>query len=182
MAWLCLENHYFYADLLLRPIDETIDLAEYFIVAEKEESGRKDLSVWFRENTAPKHAICRKVNSKFLGSLLGNEEADAHKENMNELYQIHSKDIHPTYNGILFTIFNPHIKNREVECMAFDYERCSNLREVLELSKLFKSKIWSAVLSFHSCFQKNMPLSEEDSSILMSLNQKLEYESDQDSI
>ena len=43
IAWLCLENHYWYASLLLRPIDETIDLAEYFTIAENKEYGKKHL-------------------------------------------------------------------------------------------------------------------------------------------
>ena len=47
MAFLTIEHHYWYASLLLRPIDETIDLAEYFIIKENTEVGKKYLKNGF---------------------------------------------------------------------------------------------------------------------------------------
>jgi hypothetical protein len=49
MACLCLEKFYLNTGSLLRIIDETIDVAEYFIISEDTEKGDLDLKKWFRE-------------------------------------------------------------------------------------------------------------------------------------
>jgi hypothetical protein len=89
MAFLTIEHHYWYASLLLRPIDEAIDLAEYFIIKEDTEVGKKDLKAWFRENKSPSHSTCRKAISEFMGSLYGAK----------------SKAVHPTFNEIMMVLF-----------------------------------------------------------------------------
>lgn len=176
MACLCLENHYWYTSLLLRPIDVAIDLSEYFIITENTEVGAKDLKAWFRENKTPSHSTCRKTISKCMGSLLGDGIIEIHEETMSDLYGSKSKSVHPTYNEILMLSFNPEVENRQIVSMSFDYDRCSNLRELFELSLFFQSSIWSTVQGFLFCFQETMPLTESDKATLLSLNKKFENE------
>ena len=54
MSCTCLENLYWHSTVLLRTIDETIDLASNFIITEKTEKGKNDLKKWFRESQKAK--------------------------------------------------------------------------------------------------------------------------------
>jgi len=177
MACMCIEEYYWYATALLRPIDETIDLAEYFIISENSNTGKKHLKTWFRENKSPSHSICRKSNSKFMGTFLGKGISEVHEESMSDLYRVKSKYIHPTFNEILYVHFNPEVKNRKIVAMGFDYDHCSNLRELYELSVFFQSSIWTAVQGFLFCFSGNMPLKEQDTNQLNILDRKFNHES-----
>ena len=171
-------NSNYYASPLMRLIDETIDLAEYFIITENTKTGRDHLSAWFRENKSPSHLICRKVISKFMGSLLGKEVPEIHEETMSDLYGAKSKSIHPIYNEILMVSFNPKIEKRKLMTMSFNYEQCTNFRALFELSEFFQSSIWSAVQGLLLCFQDKMPLTDEDKATLISLNEQFDKESD----
>jgi len=177
MACLNLENHYWYSSLLLRPIDEAIDLAEYFLITENTDIGKKHLKAWFRENKAPPHSICRKTISKYMGTLLGKGTTGIHEETLADLYGSKSKPVHPTHHEILMVLFKPRIRNRQFVSNDFDYGPCSNLRELFELSLFFQSSIWSTVQGFLFCFQEKLPLSKSDTEILFSLNKKFEDES-----
>jgi len=178
MACLSLENHYWYTSLLLRPIDETIDLAVYFIVTENTDIGKKHLTAWFKENKSPSHFICRKAISKYISTFLGDDANEIHEETMTDLYNVKSKPVHPTYNEILLVLFKPEIRNREIISLGFDYDRCSNLRELYSFSTFFQSSIWTTVQGFLICFQETLPLIDSDREELLSLNEKFENECD----
>jgi len=168
----------YYASPLLRLIDETIDLAEYFIITENTKTGRDHLSAWFRENKSPPHLTCRKVISKYMGSLLGKGIPEIHEEIMSDLYGAKSKSIHPIYNEILMVNFNPKIEEHKIMTMSFNYDQCTNFRALFELSEFFQSSIWSAVQGLFLCFQDTMPLTDKDKAMLISLNQQFDKESD----
>jgi len=176
MACLTLEHHYWYASLLLRPIDETIDLAEYFIIKKDTSIGKKHIETWFRENKSPSHSTCRKGISEFMGTLLGEEKVEIHLETLSDLYDAKSKSVHPTFNEIMMVLFKPKLKNMEIDSIDFDYGPSTNLRELYQLSLFFQSSIWSTVQGFLFCFEKNMPLLEKDKEILSSLNKIFEEE------
>ena len=179
MAFLTIEHHYWYASLLLRPIDEAIDLAEYFIIKEDTEVGEKHLKTWFRENKSPSHSTCRKAISEFMGSLLGGTTTEIHEETLSDLYGTKSKSVHPTFNEIMMVLYKLKFKSMGTYSTGFDYDPCTNLRELYELSFFFQSSIWSTVQGFLFCFQEKMPLSERDKSILLSFNKRFENECDQ---
>ena len=174
---MSLDNNY-YASPLMRLIDETIDLAEYFIITENTKTGRDHLSAWFRENKSPSHFTCRKTISKFLGSLLGKDIPEIHEETMFDLYGAESKSIHPIYNEILLVSFNPKIEERKIMTMSFNYDQCTNFRALFELSEFFQSSIWNAVQGLLLCFQDTMPLTDKDKAILISFNEQFDKESD----
>ena len=178
MACFNIENHFWYSSLLLRPIDEAIDLAEYFIIKDHTEIGKKHLKVWFRENKSPSHSTCRKTISEFMGSFFSSGVTEIHKETLSDLYGLKSKPVHPTFNEIMMVLFNPKIKNRKILSTSFDYGPCTNMRELFELSNFFQSSIWSTVQGFFFCFQDKMPLSEPDKATLISYNKQFEIEAD----
>ncbi len=172
MACINLENYHWHSALLLRPIDEAIQLAEYFLITEDTDEGRKNLMAWFRENKTPTQAVCREALSKFQGSFGGEGVIAIHQETLSDLYDSKSKFVHPTYNEILKVLFNPQIIDGEIISNAFDYGPCSNLMELYELTDFFQSSIWSAFQGFFICFHQKMPLSDSDKDILLALNKQ----------
>ena len=172
MVCLCLENFYLNAGTLLRIIDETIDVAEYFIISEGTEKGDLDLKIWFREDVSPKNFICREELSKYTSSIIQNKP-EANKELMNTLYQQKSKMIHPTRNFILESLIYSE-KEGILLPNSFDYKKCSYARKIYELTKFFESSIWTAFQGFFMCFHEKMPLEKDDKDILISFNDKYE--------
>jgi len=65
----CIKAGQWFSGSFLREIDETLDLAHYFIIAENTTAGKKHLRNWFRLNKAPKNKTCREVISKWEYSI-----------------------------------------------------------------------------------------------------------------
>ena len=170
MTCVCLREHYFNAGSLLRIIDETIDLAEYFIISESEDNGIRDLKRWFREDVSPKHKTCREVVSKYINEILSQTD---NEELMYEIYQKKSKMIHPTRNIIIKSGFLFY-KNTNNMSLQFDYKSTRYLRQIYELTAFFKSSIWTSIQGFFICFYKKMPLEQIDKNMLIKLNDKYE--------
>lgn len=176
MACLCLENYYFHTGLLLRIIDETVDVATYFIISEGGENDSKNLRIWFREDVSPKHKICREVISKYLNSINMKIAVNDHEDLINEIYQKKSKMIHPTRNTILEVIKFSSEDKRSLP-NSFDYKSCSYTKKIYQLTDFFKSSVWTAIQGFYICFYKKMPLKKDDMDILIKLNDKYEKSS-----
>ena len=170
MACLCLENFYLNAGSLLRIIDETIDVAEYFIISEGTEKGDLKLKKWFREDVSPSNSICREELSKNMSSIIQNKPK-ANEELMKTLYHLKSKMIHPTRNVILESLIYSEKEGISLP-NSFEYKRCSYARRVYKLVEFFKSSIWTAFQGFLYCFDKKMPLGKDDKDILMSFDNK----------
>jgi hypothetical protein len=166
MCCYCLEKHFFHSGIFFRLIDETIDLAHYFIVTEKSEKGKKHIKEWFREDNSPRHEICREELAKHTSSILKVTKKEAQKELYNELYHIKSKIIHPTLKSIMEVIpFK--IKHDELFFKGFDYQTCSFPRKMLEITEFFQSSIWTAFQGFYFCFHEKMPLTEKDKDFIL---------------
>jgi len=172
MACLCLEKFYLNAGTLLRIIDETIDVARYFIFSEGTKKGDSDLKKWFREDISPMHSICRKELSKETSSFIQNKPK-ANEELMSTLYDLKSRMIHPTRNVILESLI--YSKKEGIPLPnSFEYKRCSYARRIYKLVVFFKSSIWTAFQEFYFCFYKKMPLEKDDKDILIFFNDKYE--------
>ncbi len=169
MACLCLENHYWETWVLLRPIDEAIQLAEYFVLCSDTEKARSHLRVWFRENYSPSNSTVRKAVGQALDSILG-EQTSPTTALMAELYQKKSKELHHTYNG-MWEVHPVKIENGVPIFLGFDYSGCSYHRKVLELTQFFRSSVWTAVQGLLFCFQTRMPLEQEHVNQLLVLDQ-----------
>jgi hypothetical protein len=172
MVCLCLENFYLNAGSLLRIIDETIDVAKYFIISEDTEKGDLDLKKWFREDVSPMHSICREELSKDMSSIIQNKPK-ANKDIIDTLYHLKSKMIHPTRSVILESLIYSEKEGISLP-NSFEYKRCSYARRLYKLVEFFKSSIWTAFQEFFFCFHEKMPLEDSDKDVLMSFNDKYE--------
>ncbi len=171
MACLCLENHFWEAGILLRSIDEVINLAEYFVITQKTEEGKKNLKKWFRMNEIISHSTCRKAISALISTLLKAIDFEAQKELQDELYRKKSKWIHPTFNGIL-EVYRTKMGSNCIMYQGFDYGPCSYSGKIFGLTDFFQSSIWTAVQGFLMCFGQNIPLTKEHKDILYALDKK----------
>ena len=172
MGCVCLENFYLNAGSLLRIIDETIDVAKYFIISEDTKKGDLHLKKWFREDVSPSNSICREELSKDMGSIIQNKPK-ANEELMKTLYHLKSTMIHPTRNVILESLIYSEKEGISLP-NSFEYKRCSYTRRLYKLVGYFESSIWTAFQGFYFCFHKKMPLKESDKDVLISFNDKYE--------
>lgn len=172
----CIERDYCSADAILRDIDETLDVALYFIISESTTVGQKNLKKWFRANEAPKHMICREVIAEWKAAINPEYDKENNKSLMNELYHKKSKWVHPTLNSIR-DIIRYNISNDKIRVEGFDYHVCSYERRLYELAQFFRASIWSSFQIFFLCFRLSMPMDKEDIELLLNydkLFQKLD--------
>ena len=146
-------------------------LAEYFIITDGSEKGKKHLNEWFRENRSPQNVICREAISNYMKSILP-YFYDSYKKNISELYSIKSKSIHHSLNSILET-YHFTLENDNVKSVGFDFGQCTYTSKILEMVKFFKSSIWTAFQGFFICFNTSMPLTKEDSDLLIFYDTKV---------
>jgi len=160
---------YWFSGSFLREIDETLDVAYYFIISENKDAGQKNLTNWFRYNKAPKHHTCREAISKWKSSINSDHNEAYNRSLMNELYDKKSKWIHPTLNPIreimIFEEFDGKIITK-----GYDYKSCGYERKLNELAHFFRSSIWTTYQFFFLCFHDRMPLEDEDKILILRYN------------
>ena len=177
MGCLCLENHFWDARILLRPIDEAVDLADYFVILQNADQGRTHLREWFRENQSPLNSTCRQAIAEHTQSTT--ESKDWFKGIMTDLYRGKSKAIHHTYNGIM-EVYKAKTEDGGLVPLGFDYGPCSYPRKLWESTRLFQFSISTAVKRFYLCFGNRLPLRQEDIDTLYALVQKFADEAEQE--
>lgn len=176
MGCVCLEVGYWNAGIVLRQIDEAIQVAEYFSDEFTPELQR-DITKWFRENRSPRPSDIRKAIARRLGMLMGEDQGERHQYVMDELYELKSKWIHPTFSPVRETLQIEPIDARAI-VVGFDYEASTFPRKLHEITLFYRSSIWSAVQGFLFSFQYQIPLDGEDAAKLLLLNQKFTNEPD----
>ena len=157
----CIKAGQWFSGSFLREIDETLDLAHYFIIAENTTAGKKHLRNWFRLNKAPKNKTCREAISKWEYSINSQHSEADYKILHDELYYKKSKWIHPTLNIIREAIVFEE-SNGKVTAKGFDYRTCGYERKLFEYTQFLKSSIWSSYQDFMICFRDKMPLEKAD--------------------
>ena len=165
----CIERDYWFAGTMLRDIDETLDVALYFIISESTALGQKNLKKWFRANEAPKHKICREAIAEWETAINPEHDKENNKSLMNELYHKKSKWTHPTLSSIL-DIIKYNISNGKIKVEGFDYHVCSYERRLYELTQFFRSSIWSSFQIFLICFRHSIPMEKEDIELWLGYN------------
>ena len=171
MACHLLENSFIDAIAVLRLIHEAIQLATYFMLADKLDEAKEHARVWFRENHSPPNAICRRATAAHLADTLQISQ-DVIERIMTDLYSGQSRPIHHTYRGIIET-YRAKTAPQGIVPLGFDYDRCSIPWKVLEPVRFFQSSILSAVQGFVFCFHSSLPLADGEIEQLMSLERSL---------
>ncbi len=160
---LSIENGLWYGGSVIREIDEALDLAHYFVICENTNKGTDALHKWFRQNYAPPHYVCREAISKHFAKISGEDEEN-HKNLMNELYQLKSKWTHPTYSSIReITQFDT---SSGIEIGNIEYGGITFENKLIELTHFFRSSIWSSFQVFHILFSTNLPLTDNEGSVI----------------
>lgn len=176
MGCLGLKSGFYYSGSVLRDIDETLDVARYFMVAAGTPEGDSDRRKWFRLNVSPKHEKCRKTLAKHTVELLSTHPdpdvssitVDEQLGLLKELYHKKSKYTHPTFRAIReVTGFKVGDK---IEIESIDHGPPSFETSLGDLTDFFRSSIWTTTQAFHNSLLKAMPLSQEDSSYLLEMN------------
>ncbi len=165
MGCLNLKHGFWYCGSLLREIDETLDVAQYFIITKDTEAGRRALHGWFRQNIVPKHVTCREAISKYMASLIGDFDDKNHQDLMNELYQKKSKWTHPTYSTIREV--TEYDIGQTINIKSIDYGPCLFELKVYELAHFYRSSIWSSFQAFLLCFKDELPLDSDDVDLIL---------------
>jgi hypothetical protein len=177
LGCVCIEAGYWNAGIVLRQIDEAIHAAEYFSTTESTPEFQRDIDRWFRENRSPQPSDMRKTVAKRLGLLMGEEQGERHLYVMNELYELKSKWIHPTFSPVRETLqMEP--RNGQAVVVGFDYEASTYPRKLHEIALFYRSSIWTAVQGFLLSFQHQIPLEPVDATELLALNRKFTDEPD----
>lgn len=156
----CLQIGHWYSGLIIIDIDETIDVAQYFLITENTEKGKKQLSDWYCLNKSPQHVECRKAIAEWEASINTNITKEHNEFLSTFIYRMKSKFVHPTFRTIseVFKYTNPDNLNE----IDFDYATCTYERKLFELTDFFKSSIWTAFQGFSICFSINLSLDRED--------------------
>ena len=175
MTNFCLKNKFIEAHILIRPIDEAIQLAEYFIISANTDQGKEHLKKWFRENKSPTNSICRKSIAKYMYEFFNIENNEYFEEPLSELYQGKSKSIHHSYNTIREYYKTNFDVNNSLK-IEFDYGKSSYPRKLFELVEFFQSSIWTAIQGFTICFHESLPMNSEDINLLSSYDQQFKKE------
>lgn len=167
-AVLGLEHRYWDVFMLLRPIDEAVDLAKYFSFCSADEPATSHLRKWFRENQSPKHEVVRKVWGQKMDAVLGQQEGNS-EQLFRVLYSKKSKELHHTYNG-MWENHQTNIVGDVLKVTGFDYGPSSNPRKIWEVVSFFQSSIWTAVTGFAICFRETIPLEQRHLDELLALD------------
>src|SRR5208337_2102216 len=153
---------------IIREIDEAVDVALYFIIEEKTDTGIKSLKKWFRLNEAPSHSKCREAIAQWENMINPLYSKESNLLLMKSIYGMKSKWTHPTYNVINeIMIFD---FNNNGCTVNFEYKECTYQRKLYELTDFFKSSIWTAFQVFSLCFSNNLPLEKDDVELLDKYN------------
>ncbi len=161
MSELCAEHLYWETLLLVRPVNEALDLAICFVISEHSEEGRARIREWFRENKSPAHSVCRTVIEDYFRSLPPHGAQDAFQGLMARLYQATSKPIHSAHHDIM-EVYSARFENKELVGVGFDYGPSSYPRKMLGLVAYLESVLVSTVQTFIVCFDIAQSLLEPD--------------------
>ena len=179
MAIDSLQDKHFEAIILLRPIDEAVALAEYFLIAKDSGEGKTNLESWYRENHSPSNTTCRKCIDTYMSSLPAANLGPPIGLLMRRLYHGKSKPLHNAHHSIMET-YNTALTKDGLSGVGFDYGYSSNPRKLHQLVLFFQSSIWSVSMGMLFCFSIfTKTLTEQDSNTLITLNRSFLGEANQ---
>jgi hypothetical protein len=180
MALLCTEYQYWDTLLLIRPINEALDLATYFVVERDSQQGKQHIREWFREDRSPSHSVCRGAIEKYATTFLPANLQALFQGLMGQLYHATSKPIHVGHHDIL-EVYVAKVEDGTLKGLGFDYGPCSYPRKIHGIAAYLRSLLLAAVNLFTLCFQTAYPLiADRDATTLQALQLQLLQPSDID--
>jgi DNA-binding ferritin-like protein (Dps family) len=141
---------YWYAGSIIREIDETLDVAQYFKIS-AQAGEYTDLKNWFRLNKAPGHSKCRKVIAAHHASIVPGTDTKKHEYLLNEMYQKKSKWTHPNF-GVIRESGSFNVVDHKLQINELCYGECEHEFKIIELVDYFKSSIWTTYQQFMVLF------------------------------
>jgi hypothetical protein len=168
LSCLCenLKQGYWYVGSMLREIDETLDVALYFILSKDNNSGKSDLIKWYRLGSSPGHYKCRKTIAEWQSRLTAPISQDGLEILMISLYDKKSKFIHPTFNAIRDCI-QISCNHGDVTIEYLCYGVSLREQRLWELAHFTRSSIWTCFQKFLLIFAHSMPLDRTDMDYLV---------------
>jgi hypothetical protein len=180
MCCLCQRSDYWYWGSLIREIDESLAVAELFVISKDTSEGFQALHKWFRQNEAPAHTECRKVISTKMSATDPRNSQNNNLDLLYEIYQKKSKFTHPTYL-VIREITTFELLNNIPNIKEIEYGQSKHERKLLELTEFFRSSIWTSIQVFIQCFH-DLPLDKEDLNHLFSIHSKIAKEEENEFI
>ena len=123
---------FWYSGALIREVDESLALAQYFILSKDTVDGKRNLHKWFRQNNILGNSFCRKAISDRMNQLACDGEKN-NKELMDEIYNKKSKFTHPSFAAIR-DVIDYEITDHDICIKKFEYGSCTNEEKMLELA------------------------------------------------
>lgn len=149
----CIKDKSLSVGIFIRPINESINLAKYFLVEKHSPRGQDYLFIWFRNNHTPRTEIVFDSVKKFNKTIIGEELSDFLESISFELINSASKSIHNSYSstikGFIYETENDNLVFEKIE-----YEESSNLRETLNNLIYAQSLLLSIYITYLGCFKK----------------------------
>lgn len=145
-----LNQGYWYAGSIIREVDETLDVAQYFKIC-AQQGDVDDLTKWYRNNVAPGHSKCRKAIAKHHASIVLDTDVKRHEYLLNELYQKKSKWTHPNF-GVIRESSSFYTVEDKIQINELCYGECEHEFKIIELVEFFKSSIWTTYQQFMLLF------------------------------
>lgn len=158
---------FWYSGALFREIDESVALAQYFMLSKDTIEGKRNLHKWFRQNNIPGNSHCRKAIADRMNQVASDDEKN-NKQLLDEIYNKKSKFTHPSY-GTIRDVLDYELTNQGVFIKKFEYGICSNEEKMYELTHFFESSIWTAFQAFYECFL-HLPITLEDRQFLKGMD------------
>lgn len=158
---------FWYSGALIREIDESVALAQYFILTKDSKEGKKNLHKWFRQNNIPENSYCRKATADHMNQFASDDEKN-NKQLLDEIYNKKSKFTHPSYAAIR-DVLDYELTDQGIFIKKFEYGICSNEEKMYELTHFFESSIWTVFQAFYECFL-HLPITLEDRQFLKGMD------------
>lgn len=159
--------------ILYRPLNESLMLAQYFLIMKNEPKGKKQLKEWFRKDKFPSPKDLKTECEKYQLELNKDIDKNVFEGKLRELYKEGSKSVHTFFKDLIKLLVLRN-EGENVKCTEFQYSSSTNFREVYLNILYLKSMLLTVYTTFLICFHKISKILYEDDLIsLYTLHSRL---------